>query len=151
MTDISREIRQQTFDSVHHKAMVNLLFTNNRIMEKLNNFFKDHGLTNQQFNVLRILRGRHPEPCNARYIREVMIFKAPDLTRLIDRLVIKGLADRKTCPDNRREIEVTITDKGLALLEELNPQVKQLTNEMLQLTEQEAEMLSALLDKSRGD
>ncbi len=150
MTDISDEIKQAAFDSPQHKAMINLLYTNNRLIEQLNAFFKSHDITNQQYNVLRILRGRHPEPCNVKCIKDVMIFKAPDLTRLIDRLVQKGLAERKTCPKSRRELDINITEKGLRLLSKLNPEVKKMTDNLICLSDDEAEQLSFLLDKMRG-
>ncbi len=150
MTDISEEIKQPVFESPQHKAMVNLLYTNNRIMEQLNEFFRRHDITNQQFNVLRILRGRHPVPCNVKCIRDVMIFKAPDLTRLIDRLVQKGLAKRRTCSQNRRELDINITEKGCRLLERIDPEGNKLTKKLMNLTDREAKQLSDLLDKLRG-
>ena len=150
MTNISQEINQLTFESDKHKALLNLMFTNNWILDRLNGFFKTYSITNQQFNVLRILKGQHPKPCTAKYIKEVMIFKAPDLTRLLDRLIEKGFVVRKACKQNRRELDINITKSGIDLLEQLNPLLRQCMEGLIDLTERVAQDLSNLLDKARG-
>ena len=103
------------------KAMVNLIFTYNRIMDANNAVFKPFQVTAQQYNVLRILKGRHPEPVSVGDVKSVMLDKSPDLTRLCDRLVDKQLIERATNCNNRREVLIQITQKGLGLLDQIEP------------------------------
>lgn len=149
MTNINDEIKQYAYESNKQKALLNLMFTHNWIIQKINDFFKRQAITNQQFNVLRILNGRHPKPCTAKYIKEVMIFKAPDLTRLLDRLIDKKLVKRRFCTDNRRALDISITASGIELLNKLNPELSKLIDSYIDLSESESESLSALLDKVR--
>lgn len=150
MTNINDEIRQYAYESSKQKALLNLMFTHNWIIQKINDFFRDQTVTNQQFNVLRILNGQHPKPCTAKHIKEVMIFKAPDLTRLLDRLIDKKLAERRFCEGNRRSLDISITVSGIELLNRLNPELSKLMDSHIYLSESESESLSTLLDKARG-
>jgi len=150
VTNISDEIKQHIYESSKQKALLNLMFTHNWIHQKINDFFRGQVITNQQFNVLRILNGKHPKPCTAKYIKEVMIFKAPDLTRLLDRLVDKKLVKRSLCSENRRSLDISITNSGIELLNKLNPELHISMDHHFGLTEQESETLSNLLDKVRN-
>ncbi|MDB4835232.1 MarR family transcriptional regulator [Cyclobacteriaceae bacterium] len=148
---IEDEIKQKKFDSVYTKAFVNLIFTSNSISDKQKNTFKKAKITHQQYNVLRILRGKYPESLNPGQIKEVMLDKSPDLTRLIDRLLVKELVHREYCKVNRRKIDIKVTEKGLSFLKEIEPEVNSAQQELSQnLTEEEANILSDLLDKLRG-
>tara|TARA_B100000809_G_scaffold256125_1_gene295640 strand:+ start:1145 stop:1600 length:456 start_codon:yes stop_codon:yes gene_type:complete len=139
------------FESSQQKAYINLIYTSNEINTVLKKFFKQFDVTLQQYNVLRILKGKHPKSVNPGDIKTVMIDKSPDLTRLVDRLLLKGLVLRGTCEENRRKIDIQISDKGLSFLAKTNDLVaknqKRITN---CLTEVEADQLSSLLDKLRN-
>ena len=150
MATIDEEINQSKFESDFQRAHLNLIFTANWFRDQSKAMFKQFDLTSQQFNVLRILKGAHPKVCSAGYIKDVMIDKSPDLTRLIDRLISKGLVSRCVCPDNRRKLDITITDKGISLLNKINPIVKKESEKLDNITKQEAVELSRILDKMRG-
>jgi len=147
---IEEAIKQKKFNSSKEKAWVNLIYTYNQLSGQLEELFKRFDLTQQQYNVLRILRGKHPECTSCGAIKEVMLDKNPDLTRLCDRLLNKGLVDRFVNEDNRRQVNVGITQKGLKLLDEIEPFIKANSRIAENLTEEEAEQLSDLLDKLRG-
>ena len=139
------------FESSRQKAYINLLYTANEVTTEAKRFFKAVDVTLQQYNVLRILRGKHPESLNPGEIKSVMLDKSPDLTRLVDRLLAKELVSRGTCEDNRRKIDIKISDKGLAFLDSTNEHVeKSQRAQTKNLTEDEASQLSDLLDKLRG-
>lgn len=147
---IEEEIKQSKFVSPVHKAIVNLMFTNGWFENQLRDVFKDHQLTNQQYNVLRILRGKYPESLNPSEIKAVMIDKNPDLTRLCDRLSTMGLIDRCIDGENRRKMNIKINEKGLEILERIDPAMDAFHLSINNISEKEAEQLSQLLDKMRG-
>lgn len=132
------------------KIILNIMYTQNVIADKFNEILKPYDLSSEQYNVLRILRGQKGKPANMCLIQERMIAKNSNTTRLIDKLLIKQLVTREVCPDNRRKIEVLITQKGLDLLKYLDPSV--IEHEDLfakNLTEQELLQLNILLEKYR--
>lgn len=148
--NILEAINQKSFDSSFEKAVVNLLYTYNWYRDKNQGVFQSFGLRMQHYNVLRILKGSFPNPLSPGEIKEVMLDKAPDLTRLIDKLVDMDLVDRHICPNNRRKMDVLITKKGEQILHEINDKQKNIeTSQGNKLTEEEAEQLSNLLDKFR--
>lgn len=147
---LEEEIKQSRFESQHQKAVLNVIFTANWINTNFRDVFKPYDLTPQQYNVLRILRGRHPKAANPGEIKEVMLDKNPDLTRLCDRLCKVGLITRTIDRNNRRKMNIKITDKGLEVLAQIDPEMKKLQDAMNHLTEQEATLLSDLMDKMRG-
>ena len=147
---IEEEIKQKKFESNYQKAHLNIFFTANWLMDRSKIIFKNFGITPQQYNVLRILKGKHPECCAAGDIKEVMLDKSPDLTRLIDRLMEKGYVTRGVCVENRRKLDIEITDKGLALIKEISPKLKIKFEQMNNITNKEAIELSRILDKLRG-
>ncbi len=112
--------------------------------------FKPFDLTSQQFNVLRILRGRHPESIPVGEVKCVMLDKNPDLTRLGDRLIQKGLIQRELNAQNRREVLMQITKAGMELLDQVEVGMEKSKSQWQNLTDEEAEQLSDLLDKLRG-
>lgn len=133
------------------KVVLNVLYTQNVITEKFNEVLKPYDLSSEQYNVLRILRGQKGNPANMCVIQERMIAKNSNTTRLIDKLLLKNLVTREVCPDNRRKIEVLITQKGLELLQELDPKVIQ--HEQLfatNLNTTELLQLNTLLEKYRN-
>ena len=126
-----------------------MLYTNFQIGNKMRKYFKKYDITSQQFNILRILRGQLPSPVSIGLLKERMLDKSSDVSRIIDRLLLKKLVERTECKTDRRQKDVLITKKGLNLLElidkEDNPQDVILSN----LNEQEVEQLNFLLDKIR--
>src|SRR5687768_17279181 len=147
---IDQDIRQSKFRSEYQKAAVNLLYTYGWITERTRELFATEDITPQQFNILRILRGSHPQPLSTLQIRERMLDKMSDTSRIVDRLITKGLVKKGTCKSDRRLVDVMITDKGKKMLERLDERQDELDNIMGNLTEKEAATLSELLDKIRG-
>lgn len=147
---IEKDIHQKTFQNAKQKAIINLLFTSGWAIEKMKEFLADEDITHQQFNILRILRGSHPQPLSTLQIRERMIDKASDTSRIVDRLVLKELVEKRTCPADKRLVDVTITDKGQDLLKRLDDEQEKMDAVTGNLTEEEAEQLSSLLDKLRS-
>ena len=148
--EIEKEIKQSSFQSNLHKAVVNVIYTEGWISSVFRDIFKNYKITSQQYNVLRILRGRFPDSINPSEIKSVMIDKNPDLTRLCDRLLIMGLIDRFIDAENKRKVNIKINEKGLTILKEIDPIMSEFTNQKFHLDENEAELLSSLLDKLRG-
>ncbi len=146
---IEQDIHQKTFTDSKQKALINLLFTYGWVIERIKNVLVPEGITHQQYNILRILRGAHPQPLSTLQIRERMLDKASDTSRLVDRLIIKDVAKKTTCPKDKRLVDVIITDKGQKLLKKLDSEVNAMNEVMKALTEGEAEQLSNLLDKMR--
>jgi len=147
---IEDEIKQEAFKSEYHKLVVNLRFTANWLNASHSKVLRKSGLSIQQFNVLRILRGQHPKPSSLILIRERMLDKESNASRLIDKLESSGCISRIQCPKDRRQVDITITQKGLDLLEKISPEMEQLSMREISLTETEAQTLNALLDKMRG-
>lgn len=147
---IEEAIKQKKFKSTYQKAIINLMYTSNWLNDKMKQAFKPFDITPQQYNVLRILKGKYPVVCTAGEIKDVMLDKTPDLTRLVDRLVTKKLVDRRTCESNRRQVDIQITETGLKLLSEMEEVVEQHNERLNNLTDKEAELLSQILDKVRN-
>lgn len=147
---IDHDIHQSKFRNEFQRAGVNLLFTYGWVMERTKELFASEDITPQQFNILRILRGSHPQPLSTLQIRERMLDKMSDTSRIVDRLITKGLLKKGTCKTDRRLVDVMITDKGKKLLERLDERQEDLDKIIGNLTEEEAITLSKLLDKIRG-
>ncbi len=146
---IETDINQTTFKSAKQKAMLNLLYTYGWVIERIKAFLANEDITHQQYNILRILRGAAPDPLSTLQIRERMLDKMSDTSRIVDRLIVKGFVKKCTCPADKRLVDVTITERGLKLLAKLDKGSDDNSNAMNNLTEAEAEQLSALLDKLR--
>lgn len=146
---LEEEIRQSKFKTPNQKALLNLIFTSNWLLNKHQELFKPYGVTPQQFNILRILRGQHPKGISGTEIKSRMLDKNSDISRLLDRLVKKNLVERKNCPNDKRASDIFITEEGLKLLESMS-KVQKEVDAALNLSEEEAAILSDLLDKSRG-
>jgi DNA-binding MarR family transcriptional regulator len=145
---LEEEIKQSQFSSPHHKAVINLIFTYNWIINRQQELFKPFGITSQQFNILRILKGS-PQGISGTEIKSRMLDKNSDISRLLGRLATKGLIQRKGCPVDKRATDVFITTEGLSLLEKLSP-LQRGFDAVLNLSEKEATQLSDLLDRARG-
>lgn len=131
-------------------ALLNVLYTQNIINDRFNEILKPFELSPEQYNVLRILRGQKGKPANMCVIQERMIAKNSNTTRLIDKLLNKELVTREVCPDNRRKMEIEITEKGLQLLNTLEPEIIRHENQFAEnLTPEELIQLNILLEKYR--
>ena len=143
------EIVQREFFDENHKALVNIIYTHNFLMNKMTSFFKSRGITRQQFNVLRILRGQYPRSANLNLIKERMLDKMSDASRIVERLRLKKLIDRKQSANDRREVEITINQDGLRLLTETDEEIKKFYQMFDSLSADEVTLLNSLLDKFR--
>lgn len=142
------EIIKAKFKSEHHKAIVNIRHTSNWIGVYHNKQLAEFELTLPQFNILRILRGSG-EPLSIKDVKQRMIEKSPNTTRLIDKLISKELVERSRCSDDRRVVHVEITKKGLSVLKEIDVVFDEMSLEN-NLSLEEAKMLNDLLNKLRG-
>lgn len=135
---------------IEKKVVLNIVYTHNLVSVKMNEVLKPYDLSGEQYNVLRVLRGQKGNPVNMCNIQERMVTKNSNTTRLIDKLLTKELVYREICPDNRRKMEVTITNKGLELLKELDIKVLDFEKSMAtNLTFEELIQLNSLLEKYR--
>lgn len=133
------------------RTVLNIMYTQNILAEQFNDLLKSFDISAEQFNVLRILRGQKGNPANMSLIQERMLAKTSNTTRLVDKLLLKGLVTRDICPENRRKMEIRITEKGLSLLLELDPQVD--AHELRfasAMTPEELQQLNDLLEKYRN-
>jgi DNA-binding MarR family transcriptional regulator len=146
---IEKDIQQPKFRNEYHKTVVNLIFTYNWITEKTKQFFEKGDITSQQYNILRILRGAG-KPLSTLQIRQRMLDKMSDTSRIVDRLVKKELVQKVICKTDRRLVDVTITDTGLQLLDRLDSYNEQMDAMLGNLSEEDAKMLNQLLDKIRN-
>lgn len=147
---IEEIIKSNSPISAEKRTVLNIMFTQNVIADSFNEILKSFDLSVEQFNVLRILRGQKGKPANMCVIQERMIAKTSNTTRLVDKLLLKGLVNREVCEENRRKMEVTITEKGLQLLADLDPKIE--AHERLfsnNLSSEELENLNYLLEKYR--
>jgi MarR family 2-MHQ and catechol resistance regulon transcriptional repressor len=149
MPGIDQEL-QSRFTSEQQKAMLNILFTANWIRSHQVSRFKPYAISAQQYNILRILRGAN-DRMRAQSVKERMIDRAPNATRLTDKLIEKGLVARERCDEDRRVIYVRITPKGLDLLDLIDRESKAAYTKLFsRLTEEEARAINAVLDHWRG-
>lgn len=149
--EIEKEIKQTVqFTSELHKLSVNILYTASWLSVLHVKQLKPYGITSQQYNLLRILRGQHPKPATVNMLIERMIDKSSNASRLVDRLQQKGLADRCTSDSDKRSVNVRITEKGLQILKKIDEQTPAFESSLNTLTKDEAAELNRLLDKLRG-
>jgi DNA-binding MarR family transcriptional regulator len=150
MPTIESEVKQEKFQSEFQKAAVNILFTGSWLYNLNVTFLKTFDVTPEQFNVLRILRGSHPKPMMLADITCRMIDKNSNATRLVEKLRVKGLVKREICKNNRRQVDISITDKGLMLLTKIDRSSDAWQSTLKNLTKAEAQQLNFLLDKLRS-
>jgi len=146
---IEDEIKQGAFKSPYQKAYINLLYTSGWLQQQQSALFKPFGITLPQFNILRILRGQHPKPATISLLIERMLDKTSNASRIVDKLEAKKLVTRKQCPEDRRTVDVLITEEGLQLLAKMDELEGGTGTGITNLTEKEALELSRLLDKIR--
>jgi DNA-binding MarR family transcriptional regulator len=145
---LEKDINQTNFRNDHQKGIINLIYTYNWLNEKMKKVFDKEGITSQQFNILRILRGAG-KPISTLQIRERMLDKMSDTSRIVDRLVLKGLAVKTVCRNDKRLVDVSISIKGRKLLEKIDQFDQQMDAIFGNLSQAEAKSLNKLLDKIR--
>ena len=150
MKILKEEIKQRTaFRNEYHKGCVNLIFTGKWIINLHSEIFKSFGLTVQQYNILRILKGQYPKSVTVKHIRERMLDKMSDASRIVEVLSKKALLKRTLNKNDRRKVDVIITQKGIDLLAKTDSVNKKLDNLLSNLDKYEIEQLNNLLDKAR--
>ncbi len=148
---LEKEIQQvKPFRNNYHKASVNLIFTGKWMIQFHSDVFKKYDLTFQQYNILRILRGRIPGVSTVKLIRERMLDRMSDASRIVELLRKKKLVERNICSEDRRKMDVVITQKGLDLLTEIERENERMDKRLSALNEEEIVLLNNLLDKVRG-
>ena len=140
---------QQKFRNESHKAILNILYTSYFIHDKMNTVLKHYDITRQQFNVLRILRGQHPGHASVNLIRERMLDKMSDASRIVERLRLKDLVVRKNAEKDKRAVEVSITPAGLKLLEDMEKPVQGFEQMFSCWSPEETAQVNELLDRFR--
>ena len=146
---IEEDISQTKFRNEFQKSAINLIYTYNWMNEKMKAVFDKEKITGQQFNILRILRGAG-KPISTLQIRQRMLDKMSDTSRIVDRLIVKGLVKKNTCPEDKRLVDVSITDKGRKLLEKMEVYDSEMDAIFGNLNTTEAKTLNTLLDKIRS-
>jgi DNA-binding MarR family transcriptional regulator len=147
---LEEEIQQFKFRNQRQKVMINLFYTYNVLSSRVQEFLKSEQLTMQQFNILRILRGQHPNPITNTMVKERMLDKNSDVTRIIDRLIRDGLVSRVNCEADRRRVDITITQKGLDILSRLDLKSDEMDRIGSGLNEEESTIMNDMLDKLRS-
>ncbi len=145
------EIHQKKFRNDRQKVMVNLLFTHNWLTHRIKVYLEHYGISLPQYNILRIIHGSHPQPLTTSVIASRMLDKASDASRIVERLHKKGWVEKKVCENDKRLVDVIMTQEGLDLMKKLNQTNDQLDGIISNLTEKDTRLLNNLLDKMRGE
>ncbi len=147
--ELEKEIQQGNFKNEYQKLMLNIIFTANWLNLKQIQSLKPHGISPQQYNILRILRGQHPKEVTVSLLTERMLDKNSNASRLVEKLRVKGWVERHECPADRRAVNVRITDAGLGLLQQLDPVISESEEIFRTVKEGEARTLNGFLDRLR--
>jgi len=147
---LEEELKVSKFQNQRHRLSVNIMYTNNWMTSQMQEVFRKFGVTNQQYNILRILRGKYPLPCTIHELRNKMLDKQPDVSRLLDRIQAKQLVERKPNETDRRKMDVVISAKGLELLSRMENAVAGFDDFFSNLDNSEILVLNQLLDKVRN-
>ena len=145
---IEKDIQQPNFRNEYQKLGINIMYTANWLNEKISSVLSKEDITQQQYNILRILRGAE-KPLSTLQIRSRMLDKMSDTSRIVDRLVAKELVEKNTCPSDKRLVDVVLSKKGFAVLEKLDLLNNHLDSLMKGISEKEASTLNQLLDQIR--
>lgn len=152
MRTLEEHLVTKPIEDPYLRAVLNTMFTGVWFQQKMAQALKPFDITEPQYNVLRILRGQNGKAMNLYEIQNRMIQKMSNVSRLIDKLVAKNWVTREECSDNRRRVDIAITDAGLRLLENVTPAVEKYKEDINNsLTEDEARTLAALMDKMRNE
>lgn len=147
---LEEEIKQEKFKSPEQKLTINLIFTYYWVVERFKEHLRPQDISMQQFNILRILRGQGNKPATINLLKDRMLDHSSDASRLVERLRIKGLVERVICPEDRRSVEIRITDKGSKILKKLDELEYQFSEQFKSLNPKDIDQLNDLLDKLRG-
>jgi DNA-binding MarR family transcriptional regulator len=147
---IEKDIQQTNFRNEFQKMSINIIYTANWLNEKMGQILSTEDITQQQYNILRILRGSEC-PLSTLKIRERMLDKMSDTSRIVDRLIVKGLVEKTACVKDKRLVDITVTKKGLQLLEKLDALNEQIDSILNGVSEKEAHTINQILDKLRED
>jgi MarR family 2-MHQ and catechol resistance regulon transcriptional repressor len=147
---IEKDIHQTHFTGESQKGLINIIYTYHWLTDQIRKFLAEEDITLQQFNILRILRGSDPQPLSTLTIRDRMLDKMSDTSRIVDRLVLKGLTEKRISAIDKRLVDVNITKEGKKLLQRLDTRDAEMTSIMSNLNNEELKKLSNLLDKLRG-
>jgi len=147
---LEQDIKQEKFHNEFEKVVVNILFTASWLYNMNASRLKPHAITPEQYNVLRILRGSHPKALMLADVTCRMIDKSSNATRLVEKLRQKGLLKREICENNRRQVDISITEKGLSILRKIDLEAETWTEALKVITKTEAQELNRILDKLRG-
>lgn len=148
---LEHDIKQNKFTSEYQKLVINIAYTNGYLTNLLNNFLKPYGLSMQQYNVLRILRGQHPEPVSINSITDRMIDKMSNASRLVAKLQLKSMVARNKCAIDRRQVDVCITSKGLDVLAEIDEKMINYENQFSHIDIGDAQIVNRVLDELRNN
>ena len=147
MGTIEEIIKQKKFADEYQRAFIGMAYLSNTTDYIQQQFFKEYDITPQQYNALRILRGQHPKPATVGLIKERMIDRNSDASRIVERLRKAGYVERVTCENDRRAVDVVINDKGLALLKKIDPHINNIDEPLKMLDKDEIVILNTLVDK----
>lgn len=147
---LEQDLKQERFENEYEKMVVNILFTGSWLANLNAARLKPFGLTPQQYNVLRILRGSHPKPMMLAEITSRMIDRNSNATRLVEKLRHKGLVNREVCTNNRRQLDISVTDAGLEVLRKIDEGRDQWLEKLITIPKPEVVELNNLLDRLRG-
>lgn len=147
---IEDEIKQGRFENEFQKATLNILVTASWLSSQMNSILKQFGISQAQYNVLRILRGQKCNPCSLGTITERMVDKMSNATRLVEKLRVSGYVTREVCPNNRRKVDIMVTDAGLKLLSDIDPLIKKKFDELNQVAPEDLAKLNEVLDQIRS-
>lgn len=147
---LEEAIKQKMFKTEDERLVINMVYTSGWLNAEQTRYFKQFGISPEQYNVLRILRGQQPNPASVSLIQERMLDKMSNASRLIEKLKQKEFVDRNACPNDRRQVDVVITDKGMKLLAQIDREADLMHAICKSLTQQEKETLNTLLDKFRN-
>ena len=147
---IEKDIQQTNFRNEFQKMGINIIYTANWLNEKMGQILATEDITQQQYNILRILRGSDA-PLSTLKIRERMLDKKSDTSRIVDRLIVKGLVEKFACVKDKRLVDITVTKKGLQLLEKLDALNEPIDSILKGVSEKEAHTMNQILDKLRED
>jgi len=146
---LENEINQPSFRCEDQKAIVNIIFTYHWVTEKLKNILSVEGITMQQFNILRILRGSDPMPLSTLSIRERMLDKMSDTSRIVERMLRNGLVGKRICSTDKRLVDINLTEEGKEMLLRLDERIDEMDEITANLNPEELKTLNYLLDKVR--
>lgn len=147
---IEKDIQQTNFRNEFQKMSINIIYTANWLNEKMGQILATEDITQQQYNILRILRGSEC-PLSTLKIRERMLDKMSDTSRIVDRLIVKGQVEKTACIKDKRLVDIIVTKKGLQLLEKLDALNEQIDSILKGVSEKEAVTMNQILDKLRED